>query len=290
MELDLNNINKKFKDKVAVKEVNVHMKEGVHALLGANGSGKTTLMRIICGVLPSDSGDVKFDEIEMTKQYRSYASILGYMPQHFGFYPNYSVYEFLDYMAVVKGLNKEYREARIATLLNQLNLVEIQKKKMKMLSGGMLRRVGIAQALLNDPKILILDEPTAGLDPKERIAFRNLIASLSEKCIILLSTHIVSDIETIADDILVMKEGEILFHDTPEKLLSIMKNKVWELSVDKMEARKLMQNYIVVKSHFIDNMMHLRLISDTKPFVSAISVKPDLDDLYLYYFQEEVSL
>lgn len=290
MELVLEHINKTFKDKVAVKDVNVTLREGVHALLGANGSGKTTLMRILCGILDNDSGNVCFDGMNIMKQYDSYASVIGYLPQHFGYYPNYNVYEFLDYMAVVKGLNKEYRKTKINTLLKQLNLNDVRTKKMKALSGGMLRRVGIAQALLNEPKILILDEPTAGLDPKERIVFRNLIASLSEKCIILLSTHIVSDIETIADDILVMKEGKIILSDTPVALLSSMNGKVWELCIDKKEAKELMMNHIVVKSHYTNGSMQLRLVSDHKPFDSATLVEPDLDDLYLYYFQEEVSL
>ena len=157
---------------------------------------------------------------------------------------------------------------------------------MKHLSGGMLRRVGIAQALLNKPKILILDEPTAGLDPKERIIFRNLIASLSQDCIVLLSTHIVSDIETIADDIIVMKEGKILLHDTPQELLQTMLNKVWQVSLPKKEALALINSFIIVKSHNIGDCIELRIVADTSPHPKAINLSPDLDDLYLYYFQE----
>ena len=171
-----------------------------------------------------------------------------------------------------------------------LHLEDKRKTKMKQLSGGMLRRVGIAQALLNKPEILILDEPTAGLDPKERIIFRNLIASLSQECIVLLSTHIVSDIETIADDIIVMKEGKIILHDTPKELLHTMKEKVWQVTLPKKEALSLMASHIIVKSHNVDNDIELRIVADDRPHTLAHNITPDLDDLYLYYFKEGDSL
>ena len=231
MELVLEHLNKSFKNKKAVIDVNITLHEGVHGLLGANGSGKTTLMRIICGLIPSETGSISFNEIDLKTQYDSYAANLGYLPQQFGYYPNYSVQSFLEYMSIIKNMTASYANDRIQKLLQDLHLKEKRKTKMKHLSGGMLRRVGIAVALLNEPKILILDEPTAGLDPKERIVFRNLIASLSENTIIILSTHIVSDIETIADDIMIMKEGNIILHDTCEELLSTMNEKVWELCI-----------------------------------------------------------
>lgn len=287
MNLMMEHVSKKFKDKKAVQDVNVVLQEGVHGLLGANGSGKTTLMRMICGLLKSDEGSIFLDELNIKSQYDSYCAVLGYMPQHFGFYPHYSVQEFLDYMSIVKNIKKDVAKKRINELLGLLNLEDKRKTKMKALSGGMLKRVGIAIALLNEPKILILDEPTAGLDPKERIIFRNLIASLSQHTIILLSTHIVSDIETIADDILVMKEGKILLHDTCEAMLSSMEGKVWEAAVTKKEALALMQKFITVKSHHYADHSELRLIADMQPCPAAASVKPDLDDLYLYYFEEE---
>lgn len=290
MELILEHLDKRFKQKRVVKDVNVIMKEGVHGLLGANGSGKTTLMRMICGLLPADEGSVCLNEIDMNLQYDTYASNLGYMPQHFGFYPHYTVKAFLEYMAIIKNMTKDYADQRIIQLLSTLHLEDKKKTKMKHLSGGMLRRVGIAAALLNEPKVLILDEPTAGLDPKERIIFRNLIASLSETTIVLLSTHIVSDIETIADDILVMKEGEIILHDTCEELLQTMKDKVWYLKTDKKAALKLMETHVIVKSHHMQDQMELRIVSDEKPHEAALLVEPDLDDLYLYHFKEGVSL
>lgn len=292
MELILEHIEKSFKSKKAVSDVNIILREGVHGLLGANGSGKTTLMRMICGLLPMDQGSLHFDEIDALRQYDIYASNLGYMPQHFGFYPHYTVYEFLDYICILKNLSKSYSKQRIQELLDILNLNEQKKTKMKNLSGGMLRRVGIAQALLNNPKILILDEPTAGLDPKERIIFRNLIASLSQTCIILLSTHIVSDVETIADDILIMKEGEILLHDTVEELLLGMRNKVWFVSLPQKEALQLMSHHAIVKSHNVGTSMELRIVSDrdVPPHPDAQPQEPDLDDLYIYYFKDGETL
>lgn len=286
MELVLENVHKTFKDIDAVKNVNVSLKAGIHALLGANGSGKTTLMRLICGILKGE-GSVCLDDIDASVEYETFASHIGYMPQHFGYYPHYTVKEFLDYMAIVKNLDKDYSDRRIQSLTKELGLEDKLHQKMKTLSGGMLRRVGIIQALLNEPDILILDEPTAGLDPKERIVFRNLIASLSQSTIVLLSTHIVSDIESIADDILVMKEGEIIMHGPYDELLKIIQGKVWELSLPRLEAKRFIDMYRVVKSHHIDDHIHMRIVSDFKPHDDAYSVTPDLDDLYLYYFAEE---
>lgn len=287
MEFILDNVSKQFKQKKAVNHVSITLDKGIHALLGANGSGKTTLIRMICGVLPASQGDISVDGISIRKQYNIFCDRLGYMPQHFGFYPNYTVKEFLEYMAIVKRIPKSEAEKRMDEWIHKLNMQEHIHKKMKNLSGGMLKRVGIIQALLNNPDILILDEPTAGLDPKERVVFRNLIASLSKQCLILLSTHIVSDIETIADDILVMKQGSIILHDTCDKLLDTMNHKVWEVHVNDKEADRLTLDHIIVKSHHFQDGTDLRIVSDMKPIETAIEVKPDLDDLYLYYFNEE---
>ena len=287
MELVLENMNKKYKECYAVKNVNVTLRPGIHALLGANGSGKTTLMRLICGLLKGQ-GSVHFDDIDMNSEYETFASHLGYMPQHFGYYPHYTVKEFLEYMAIVKNLNSDYSQKRIQLLSEKLGLSDKLNQKMKTLSGGMLRRVGIIQSLLNEPDILILDEPTAGLDPKERIIFRNLIASLSTSTIVLLSTHIVSDIESIADDILIMKEGEIIMHGAYDELLKIIDGKVWEVNVPHQDAALFMSKYRVVRSHHVANQVNMRIVSDHQPHPDALSVSHDLDDLYLYYFAEEM--
>lgn len=287
MELKIEQLTKQYSKTVAVDHVNLEINEGVIGLLGANGSGKTTIMKMICGILPSTSGKVYYDNQEILKNYDNYVCHLGYMPQHLGFYPSFTIQEFLEYMGVVKGLKKEFYLKKIDELLMKLNLEDKRKAKIKSLSGGMLRRVGIAQALLNEPKILILDEPTAGLDPKERIVLRNMISRVGENTIVLLSTHIVSDIESIADKIIIMKKGKVLYYDTPENLLESMKGKVFEVSCNRKTAENYMTNKIVVnvKKHH-DNYV-LRIVSDEK-LENSMELEPDLDDLYLYHFQDEV--
>lgn len=210
MELIIDRLSKQYKNKIAVDHISIKLKKGVHGLLGANGAGKTTLMRMICGILKPTSGTISFDGIDVSDE--NYRSILGYLPQDFGYYPEFSGRDFLLYMAVLKGLTKSQAKQKSDELLQLVSLQTVAKKKIKTYSGGMKQRLGIAQALLNRPKLLILDEPTAGLDPKERVRFRNLIELLGKDCIVLLSTHIVSDIEHIADDILMMKDGQLIYH------------------------------------------------------------------------------
>ncbi len=209
MELVINRLSKQYKNKIAADRISITLHKGVYGLLGANGAGKTTLMRIICGILKPDSGTVSFDGIDVSQE--EYRSVLGYLPQDFGYYPEFTGKDFLLYMAALKGLEKPLAKRKADELLNLVSLQNVAKKKIKTYSGGMKQRLGIAQALLNDPKLLILDEPTAGLDPKERVRFRNLIESLGKESIVLLSTHIVSDIEHIADEILMMKEGRLIY-------------------------------------------------------------------------------
>lgn len=209
MELVINRLSKQYKNKIAADRISITLHKGVYGLLGANGAGKTTLMRIICGILKPDSGTVSFDGIDVSQE--EYRSVLGYLPQDFGYYPEFTGKDFLLYMAALKGLEKPLAKRKADELLNLVSLQNVAKKKIKTYSGGMKQRLGIAQALLNDPKLLILDEPTAGLDPKERVRFRNLIESLGKESIVLLSTHIVSDIGHIADEILMMKEGRLIY-------------------------------------------------------------------------------
>lgn len=209
MELLLDRVTKQYSNKIAVDRISVKMRPGVIGLLGANGAGKTTLMRMICGILKPNSGRISFEGMDASEE--MYRDVLGYLPQDFGYYPNFTGMDFLMYMAALKGIDKVTARRKCTELLKTVNLEDAAKKKIKTYSGGMKQRIGIAQAVLNDPKVLILDEPTAGLDPKERVRFRNLIAELGKDAIVILSTHIVSDVEHIADRILMMKDGNIIF-------------------------------------------------------------------------------
>ena len=211
MELIIDRISKQYKNKIAVDRISVKLQKGVYGLLGANGAGKTTLMRMICGILKPTSGTISFDGIDVSEE--NYRSILGYLPQDFGYYPEFTGMDFLLYMAALKGIGKPQAKRKAKELLELVSLQDVAQKKIKTYSGGMKQRLGIAQALLNQPKLLVLDEPTAGLDPKERVRFRNLIADLGKENIVLLSTHIVSDIEQIAERVLMMKDGQLIYQD-----------------------------------------------------------------------------
>lgn len=209
MELIIDRLSKQYKNKIAVDRISISMQKGVYGLLGANGAGKTTLLRMICGILRPTSGTISYDGMDVSEE--SYRAVLGYLPQDFGYYPEFTGIDFLLYMAALKGIGKPVAKKRAEDLLQIVNLTDSAKKKIKTYSGGMKQRLGIAQALLNNPNLLVLDEPTAGLDPKERVRFRDLIEKLGEDSIVLLSTHIVSDIEHIADQVLMMKDGQMIY-------------------------------------------------------------------------------
>ena len=229
MELQLQDLSRQYGTNYAVSHINATLVPGVYGLLGANGAGKTTLMRMISGVLKPTAGSIRFNGKTIGELGERYYTHLGYMPQDFGFYPDFTAREFMLYMAAVKGLDKKRAEARTENLLQMVNLQDVADKKIKSFSGGMKQRLGIAQAELNSPAILILDEPTAGLDPKERVRFRNLISDFAKEKIVILSTHIVSDVSYIADIILLMKNGSFLLQEPMAAVTDSMKGKVWEM-------------------------------------------------------------
>lgn len=287
MELEIDRLTKQYKNKIAVDRVSIKLKPGVYGLLGANGAGKTTLMRMICDIQNPTSGQIKYNGTDIKKLGEDYRQVLGYLPQDFGYYPDFTAYDFLMYIAALKGLSKEKAEMRVNELLQIVNLENEKKQKVKTFSGGMKQRLGIAQAMLNNPKILILDEPTAGLDPKERVKFRNLISSFSQDKIVILSTHIVSDIEFIADEIIVMKAGKTILTGTPEELLQDLRGSVWKcVAYDKKEVEMLNHKYCIINIHQENNTTELRIVSKQKPTVNAVNIEPNLEDLYLAYFQD----
>lgn len=287
MELQLDRVTKQYGTKRAVDRLNLSMKVGVYGLLGANGAGKTTLMRLLCDILNPTSGEIRYDGQNIHVMGEEYRSLLGYLPQNFGYYPEFTAEKFMLYMAALKGLNRSFAQNRTEELLRLVGLEKERRKKIKTFSGGMKRRLGIAQAMLNEPEILILDEPTAGLDPKERVRFRNLISSFSKDKIVLLSMHIVSDVEYIADKIFLMKEGQILKEGTPEEITAQMNGLVWECEVDEKRAAELEYRYTIVNMKKKNGAIELRIVSDTKPDEAAISVDATLEDMYLYYFKED---
>lgn len=284
MELIINRLSKQYKNKIAVDRLSLTLTNGVYGLLGANGAGKTTLMRLICGILKPTSGEVKYNGIDISEE--SYRDVLGYLPQDFSYYPEFSAQSFMYYMASLKGLTKAQAKIKTNELFEMVSLADVSKKKIKTFSGGMKQRLGIAQSLLNNPKVLILDEPTTGLDPKERVRFRNIISELGKDRIVLLSTHIVSDIENIANTILVMKDGHLIHTGGLKEIIKVINGKVFECSVDNKTAQNLMELFPVINFRAEGENTFLRLVCDKKPHDKAISTPATLEDLYLYYFSE----
>ena len=287
MELTLDRLTKQFGARIAVDRVSATLAPGVTGLLGANGAGKTTLMRMVCDVLRPTGGQILLDGRDASELGDEYRALLGYLPQDFGYYPDFSALDFMRYMATLKGFSDRDGRARSMELLDEVGLADDARRKVKTFSGGMRQRLGIAQAMLNDPAILVLDEPTAGLDPKERVRFRNLIAGFAQDKVVILSTHIVSDVEFIANRILVMQQGSFVLDGTPEQVVKQAAGKVWECRVETRRAEEMSASLQVANVRYAtDGHAVVRVVADEPPMVGASVVEPTLEDLYLLVFSD----
>lgn len=290
MELYIEHISKQFKDITAVDDVSLHITPGVWGLLGANGAGKTTLMRMIAGIMKPSAGKILYDGIPISHLKEKYRDVFGYLPQEFGFYPEFTVKDYLEYVSVLKGLNTKESKRKINELMEQLTLSHVRNKKIAKLSGGMKRRVGIAQALLNDPEVLILDEPTSGLDPGERVRFRNLLSEFAHDRIVLISTHIVPDVEYIATQNAVMKDGRLLAKGTTEELVKMIDGKVWTALIP-MDCLPEYEHklQIVNLRNEENNQISIRYLAEEPYTDNSQPATPHLEDLYLWMFPQKTS-
>ena len=289
MRLEIEKVSKRYRRGVlALETFSLELKPGVLGLLGPNGAGKTTLMSILATITKATDGRVLWNGADIARNPDVLRSVLGYLPQDFGVYPNLSAVEFLEYLAAVKGLDAATAARRIDELLELVNLTEVRKRPLGGYSGGMKQRVGIAQALLNDPQLLIVDEPTAGLDPEERVRFRNLLSDLSGERIVILSTHIVSDVEATATDIALIAKGSLVAHATPEALLLQVEGKVWEWVVSSADLNAAKQQFLISSTTRRSDGVHVRVLGDEAP-ANAKPVTPNLEDAYLYCLSEHRS-
>ena len=289
MELKTIELTKKFGSKTAVNHLNVTLTNGVYGLLGANGAGKTTFMRLLCNIQTPTSGKIVLNGKNIVGLDEKYRGLLGYLPQHFGYYPDFTALDFLLYVSALKGLNEKNAKKKSKELLEAVGLSAESKHKIKTFSGGMKQRLGIAQAMLNDPHILILDEPTAGLDPKERVRFRNLISAFAKNRIVILSTHIVSDVEFIAEEIIMMKSGQIVHFGKPQEITAEIDGQVWECAVPSAYAETYAAKFNTSNLRNTDKgETILRIISERPPMENAVRVQPNLEDLYLFYFKGDI--
>lgn len=289
MELKTIELTKKYGSKTAVDHLNIALSNGVYGLLGANGAGKTTFMRLLCNIQTPTSGKIVLNGKNIVRLGEKYRDLLGYLPQHFGYYPDFSALDFLLYVSALKGLSDQNAKKKSKELLEEVGLSAESKHKIKTFSGGMKQRLGIAQAMLNDPHILILDEPTTGLDPKERVRFRNLISAFAKDRIVILSTHIVSDVEFIAEEIIMMKSGQIVHFGKPQEITSEINGQVWECAVPTARAEEYAATFNTSNLRNTDRgETILRIIADRPPMANAVRVQPSLEDLFLFYFKGDL--
>ena len=284
MKLVIDGVSKLYKGNVwGLRDFSMELEPGVLALVGPNGAGKSTLMRILATITKPTEGQVTWNGVDIVQSPDGLRAVLGYLPQDFGVYPNLNAVEFLEYLAALKGLGGRAARGRIDELLQVVNLGEVRKRPLGGYSGGMKQRVGIAQALLNDPQLLIVDEPTAGLDPEERVRFRNLLSDLSGERIVILSTHIVSDAEATATEIAVINKGRLLKHAAPERLLQSVEEKVWQWVIPSAELTTVKQHYLISSTIRRSDGVQIRVVADAAPGDTAIRVTPTLEDAYLYF-------
>jgi len=287
MKLDIQNISKQYnKDKFGLKDFSLTIENGILGLLGPNGAGKSTLMKIIATISKPTHGSIKLDEHNILTNPDYIRQFLGYLPQDFGVYDNLNAYEFLQYIAAMKGVGGPDLKPRIESLLEGVNLIEAARFPIGTYSGGMKQRVGIAQALLNDPKVLIFDEPTVGLDPEERMRFRNLISDLAENCVVILSSHIVSDIETIADEVAIMKSGQLLTKGSQAAVIQLAEGKVFEILLNSTDLNEFKGKNLVVNTIRQKDGIRARYMSE-KPQAGSTAVAASLEDAYLFLTQQK---
>ena len=284
MKLTVTNLGKQYRrDFWGLKDFSLEIQPGVLGLLGPNGAGKSTFMRMLATITKPSEGTILWNDVDVVKSPNTMRALLGYLPQDFGVYPNLNAIEFLEYMAAIKGLDSTTAKKRIDELLQLTNLVQVANRPLGGYSGGMKQRVGIAQALLNDPQLLIVDEPTVGLDPEERVRFRNLLSDLSGERIVILSTHIVSDVEATATQIALVNKGQLLREAAPENLLKEIEKKVWEWSVQSDVLPALKQKHIISSTIRRTDGVQVRVVSADQPNPNAKTVSPNLEDAYLYF-------
>lgn len=284
--IKITGLSKNFGSKQALKNINLDIQSGMFGLLGPNGAGKTTLMKTIATLLKKKSGEVLVCGVPVEKC-SEIRGLIGYLPQDFSMYGNMNAYEALDYLATLSGMSKSERKKKVPEMLEKVNLWEQKKTKVKAMSGGMKRRLGIAQSLIHNPKVIIVDEPTAGLDPEERVRFRNLLCEIAKDRIVLLSTHIVGDIEATCEEIAVLNQGEIVFRGTVRELLKLVENKVYTVEISTSELEKVKKRYLVTGMLTSGSLTRVKLIAEKRPFESATPCSADVEDAYMYLMKQQ---